>query len=185
MNNNYKKYFLKTLIITLSISAFIGIITFLIGNFGDREIKLLLTTLSIGAFSLTGLCSSVIVYKQGLKTFSIIGMIVSALAFFTTAVMIWGGYDFEVPWKLMFIFIVLSVSIAHVSLLLKMTPKNKTIKNILIGTVIFIALVALMLIKSIISNFTENEFYFRLLGVCSILDVLGTILLPILNRNKA
>ena len=39
-----------------------------------------------------------------------------------------------------------------------------------------------MLIKSTMIEFNEPEFYFRLLGVFSILDVLGTIATPILNR---
>ena len=39
-----------------------------------------------------------------------------------------------------------------------------------------------MLIKSTLTEFSESEFYFRLLGVFSILDVLGTIVTPVLNR---
>ncbi|MDX1331403.1 MAG: hypothetical protein R3252_00115, partial [Robiginitalea sp.] len=78
---NYKKYFLRTLIVALVISAVIGIVIFLVGDFGETEIKLLFTTLAIGGFSLTGLSSSTIHNRAELKLFALIGMLISVLAF--------------------------------------------------------------------------------------------------------
>ena len=179
---DFKKYFVRILVIALSISALIGIFIFLLGDFGETEAKLLLTTLAIGGYSLTGLCSSTIQNRNDLKYFSIIGMIVSVIGFLITISTIWEFDDFKNLWKGMTIFIILSVAIAHASLLLQIKPKNDNIKYLLIGTIIFISLVALMLIKSTMIEFNEPEFYFRLLGVFSILDVLGTIATPILNR---
>ena len=66
---NLRKTFLITMIISLSISALIGIIIFLFGDFGDSEVKILLTTLSIGGFSLTGLCCSVLYEKKNIFNF--------------------------------------------------------------------------------------------------------------------
>ena len=76
---NYKRYFLSVLIGALSVSALIGIFIFLAGDFGDTQVRLLLTTLTIGGFSLTGLCSSAIHGQAQLKGFSFLGMIVSVL----------------------------------------------------------------------------------------------------------
>lgn len=179
---DFKKYFLRTLVIALSISALIGIFIFLVGDFGETEIRLLLTTLTIGGYSLTGLCSASIQNRNDLKSFSIIGMIISVIGFLITIGAIWEFVDLEDIWKAMMIFIILSVAIAHASLLLQIRPKTDKIKYALIGTIVFISLVALMLIKSTLTEFDESEFFFRLLGVFSILDVLGTIATPILNR---
>ncbi len=179
---NYRKYFLRTMIIALVISAVIGIIIFLVGEFGETEIKLLLTTLAIAGYSLTGLSSSTIHNHTKFKSFSVIGMLVSVLGFLTSIILLWEIIDPDDMWQTVLIFIFLSISIAHISLLLQISPKTNNIKYALIGTIVFISIVALMLIKSTINEFEENEFYFRLLGVFAILDVLGTITTPILNR---
>ncbi len=179
---DFKKYFLRTLVIALSIGAAIGIFIFLVGDFGETEARLLLTTLAIGSYSLTGLCSAANQNRAGLKVFSITGMLISIIGFLVTLGAVWELVDLEDIWKTMVIFLILSVATAHASLLLLIRPKSKNITYSLIATMVFISLVALMLIKSIITEFDESEFYFRLLGVFSILNVLGTIVTPILNR---
>lgn len=181
-NLDFKKYFLRTLVIALTISALIGIVIFIVGEFGETETRLLLTTLTIGGYSLTGLCCATNQNRNDLKYFSIIGMLVSVIGFLITIGAIWELIDFDDTFKAMIIFIILSVAVAHISLLLLIRPKSDNIKYSLIATIVFISLVALMLIKSTINEFNDSEFYFRLLGVFSILDVLGTIATPILNR---
>lgn len=179
---DYKKYFLRTLIVALVVSAIIGIVIFLVGDFGETEIKLLFTTLAIGGFSLTGLSSSTIHTHREFKLFAVTGMLVSVIGFLMTIIAIWEIVDPDDMWQTVLVFVILALSIAHVSLLFQIRPKSKNIKYTLIGTIVFISIVALMLIKSTINKFEENEFYFRLLGVFAILDVLGTIATPILNR---
>jgi hypothetical protein len=181
-NLDFKKYFLRTLVIALSVSALIGIFIFLIGDFGETEIRLLLTTLTIGGYSLTGLCSATNQKQPNLKSFSLLGMLISVIGFAVTIGAIWEIIDFNDIWKTMVVFIILSVAIAHISLLLLITPKTANVRYSLIGTIVFVSIVALMLIKSTMTEFEESEFYFRLLGVFSILDILGTIATPIINR---
>lgn len=181
-NINFKKYFLTTLVFALSIGAIIGIFIFLVGDFGETEVKLLFTTLALGGFSLTGLCSTSIQKRIDLKSFSNIGITISVIGFFITLAIIWEIVTLDYSWKTMLVFIILSLAIAHISLLLQIKPKTNSIKYSLIGTIIFIALVAMMLIKSTLTKFEESEIYFRLLGIFSILDVLGTIVTPVLNK---
>ncbi|MCB0374840.1 MAG: hypothetical protein KDD04_02880, partial [Sinomicrobium sp.] len=70
---NYRKYFLTALIVALSVSALIGILVFLLGDFGETEMRILMTTLTIGGFSLTGLSSAVIYHRDRLRVFSVAG----------------------------------------------------------------------------------------------------------------
>lgn len=179
---DYKKYFLRTLVIALAISAAIGIFIFLVGDFGEIEIRLLLTTLTIGGFSLTGLCSATIQGRNDLRLFSRAGMLTSVLGFAVTVGAIWELVNTEQVWKWILVLVILSIATAHISLLLLLRPRSNNIKYALTATVVCITLVALMLVKSTLSEFEESEFYFRLLGVFGILDVLGTIATPILNR---
>ena len=178
----HKTFFLRSLIVALSISALIGIFIFLVGDFGDTEARILATTLSIGGFSLTGLCSANLKTSSRYEMFSNIGMIVSVLGFIFTLITIWEFAITDHDWKAMLTFIILAVAMAHVALLLLIKPKTNLIRILLIATMTCISIVAFMLIKSTWSEFKEAEFYFRVLGVFAILDVLGTIVTPIMNR---
>ena len=179
---NIKRYFLISLIIALSVSALIGIVIFLIGDFGDTEAQILLTTLSIGGYSLTGLCAATIFYKEHLKPFAVFGMVVSVLGFLTTVVGIWELVQLEDIWKPLVIFIILSFGTAHSSLLLLIEPMSDPIRYALYATLMFIAIVSFMLIVATLQEFENSEFFFRLLGVFAILDVLGTIATPLWNK---
>ena len=183
-NFNFKKIFLITMIISLSISALIGVFVFLFGDFGETEFRLLMTTLTIGGYSLTGLCCSVLYEKRKLAPLALFGIVISVIGFIYTILLIWEFIDFwdEDSWKALIIFLVLAFSTAH-SCLLLLIKSNKSLVNIaLSATLIFISIVALMLIIMVLNEFDLGEFSFRLLGVFAILDVLGTIITPILNK---
>src|SRR3989338_1505379 len=183
-NFNFKKIFLITMIISLSISALIGVFVFLFGNFGETEFRLLMTTLTIVGYSLTGLCCSVLYEKRKFAPLALFGIVISVIGFIYTILLIWEFIDFwdEDSWKALIIFLVLAFSTAH-SCLLLLIKSNKSLVNIaLSATLIFISIVALMLIIMVLNEFDLGEFSFRLLGVFAILDVLGTIITPILNK---
>lgn len=179
---NYRKFFLRSFIIALAISALIGIVIFLVGDFGETEMKILGTTLAIGGYSVTGLCCSTIYNRSEFQAYSMTGMLISVLGFIVTLISIWQIIDFDSIWKIFVTLIILSVSTAHTSLLFQITPKTKNIKYVLIATILFIAIVALMLIYAAINELEDNDLFYRVLGVFAILDVLGTIAIPILNR---
>lgn len=182
-NFNFKKTFLITMIVSLSISALIGIFVFLFGDFGETEEKLLLTTLTIGGYSLTGLCCSVLYEKRKFTTLALSGMVISIIGFLYTVLVIWEAIDLDDSWKVLIIFIVLAASTAHASLLLLIKTEKSLVNSALLATIIFISIVAFMLIILVLNEFDDvGEFYFRLLGVFAILDVLGTIVTPILNK---
>lgn len=71
---NYKKYLLISLIVALVISALIGIYIFLFSDGTETEMNVLSTTVSIGVFSLIGLCCATLQNRKGLKWLSILGV---------------------------------------------------------------------------------------------------------------
>jgi hypothetical protein len=180
-NTNFKKVFLITMIVSLSIAALIGIIIFLAGSFGELEAKILFTTLAIGGFSLTALCSSVLYDRHQHVVFSIVGMIVAVIGFLVVTFIIWTeGFGL---WKTGITLIILSGSIAQSSLLL-LIDSRKTIVNVSLSvTLLFIAITATMFIVLVVSDLEiALGIYYRLLGVFAILDVLGTIVTPIILK---
>lgn len=81
------------------------------------------------------------------------------------------------------LFFILAVSTSHISLLLLIHSENKFVSGALLSTIIAIMFVVLILIIGVLNSFKDTgEFYVRLLGVFAILDVLGTIVKPILNK---
>ena len=180
---NFKKIFLVTMVISLVISALIGIIVFLLGEFGTTETKLLLTTLIIGIYSLTGLCSASLYEKMKFLPFALFGIVISVMGFFITLLTIWNAIGLKNIWKMVIILIILAASSAHISLLLLIDSENVLVNGSLLSTFIAIMFVALMLIIAVLNNFEDTgEFYFRIVGVFAILDVIGTIVTPILNK---
>ena len=107
---------------------------------------------------------------------------VTAIGFVVTIIPIWEFIEIDDIWKTMIIFIILTVAIAHTSLLLQIKPKTKNIKYSMIVTIFFISTVTLMLIRSTLKESDTTEIEGRLIGVLFILDVLGTVVTPILNR---
>jgi hypothetical protein len=183
--NDIKKIFLKTLIVSLSATGLLGIFIFLFGKFGETEGRLLLTTLSMGGCSLTGLCCSTIYPSEKYKIFSIIGIGTAGLCFVLTLFNIWGDFkNLENTWKLLLSLIVLTITFAHISLLLNIKIVNQLVKNTLTATTIFIGIVAFMLLTLIVGGFGKGDFFYRLLGVFGILDIVGTIVTPILNKTQ-
>lgn len=178
-----KKVFLVSLIASLSVSALVAILIFLIGNFGETEARLLFTTLSIGGYSITGLCSAALYDKRKYTGFALLGIVIAVIGFLVTVGGIWEIIDFDTTWKAVAVCAILSLSIAHASLLLLAKSENGLVKSLLYATIVFIVVVAGMLIHLIVLDFNAvGEYYYRLLGVFAVVDVLGTILVPILRR---
>lgn len=185
--NKLKRIFLLTMIISLSVSALLGIGAIVFGDFGEITLKIICSTISIGAYSLLALCCSTIFSKPKLKYFSFFGMSFCILSLFYALFMIWQEiellWEYEIIFKLVFTTILVSIVLAQVSLLLLIKLKNKKVKISLYSTlslaVIFL-LVTLGLIYEIIN--LDNDISSKLYIILIILDVLGTILTPIIAK---
>jgi hypothetical protein len=125
---------------------------FFFGNFGGIEVRVLFTTLAIGGYSLTGLCSSVFFDRNEYLPVAFAGMLISVLASLLTVESIWDifpygeSFLFAPIWELVLISSILAFAIAHSSLLL-LARSHKTIINVtLTATIVSGLTIALMLI---------------------------------------
>jgi hypothetical protein len=185
-NIDFKKVFLVTLIASLSISALCAIIIFLLGDFGELQLKILVTTLTIGVFSLTGLCCATLLNKQRFPLLAIFGIIASMWGILSINLLIWKIVNWDTSdsyWNSVIITIILSFSIAHSCLLLLINSKSSIVKTSLVITLLSISIVAIGLIILTLIEFANiNNIWYRILGVFAVLDVLGTIVTPILLK---
>jgi hypothetical protein len=178
-----RKVFLISLVTSLTIGSLIGIFIFLFGELGDIEVKILLTTVSVGGFSLAGLVSSVSYEKHLYKTFSLISIITAVSGFSVMILTIWEILSFGDVWKIALVLTIFSVALAHISISLFMKTDKPIVNAAATSTIVAISIVAGMLVYLVLSEVSGfGEFYFRLLGVFVILDVLGTIVTPILSK---
>lgn len=179
-----KRYFIIALITSLLASGLMGILVLLIGSFGEIEFRVLLSTFTIGVFSVTslaGLRNFESEYEE-YRRFAILSIIFSIAAMILTLSLIWVNADYF-PWKPALVSIVLAVSTSHVSLLLPARNKTQLLNTVTTITFAAIAFVAAFIILIIVAEDADlNEFTYRILGVFAILDVIGTVMTPVLAR---
>ena len=178
-------------IVSLSIAALLGIVTLFTGEFGDVQAKILLTTLLVAAFAITALCHLAVVGRS-LRIVGYVGIAASALALVLGLILIWVSWD---NWSDVFSYVaqglgvlsIVAASLAQANLLLLLAARRQRVIRIgLYVTLGAIALLALLLSLTIITEGdipgSDGDLYWRFIGVIAILDVLGTIVLPVLGR---
>jgi len=182
---NYKRFLLITMVSSLVVCALVGIYILLFGDWGETEMKVFSTTQIVAFFSLLGFCSSLHQNRKYFKWISIMGVFASLVGFVLTTYMIWWtmeeGQNGDV-WRAAFIAGIIAFCLAHISLMLLVKLKSRLTKYVLIATIVFILIVAGMMINAVICDFDLGDRCLRLLGVFAILDVLGTITTPLINK---
>ncbi|MER3388946.1 MAG: hypothetical protein RJQ01_02830 [Microcella sp.] len=176
------------IIISFSGAALVGIIALLGGDFGETQGKILLTTVLFGAFSITALCHLAIA-DRAMRLVGMSGLLASGVALVTGLVLIWRDWadsDLEVWFRVFAAGGILAVSFAHANLLLLLVGRRRAaIRWGLAATLVAIAVVAVMLILPIVTDGgipgeDAADVYWRVFGVIAILDVLGTVVVPVL-----
>ena len=176
------------IIISFSGAALVGIVALLGGDFGETQGKILLTTVLFGAFSITALCHLAIA-DRAMRIVGVSGLLASGVALVTGLVLVWRDWEdagLEVWFRVFGAAAVLAVSFAHANLLLLLAGRRRAaIRWGLAATLATIAVVAVMLILPIVTGGDipgedAGDVYWRVLGVIAILDVLGTVVVPVL-----
>ena len=176
------------IIVSFSLAAVVGIIALLSGDFGETQGRIVLTTLLLGATSITALCHLAIA-DRAMRIVGFVGLAASTVTLVTGLVLIWrdwGATDFDEWLKVFATAGIIAVSFAHANLLLLLAGRRRAVIRIgLMVTLVMIAVVAIMIILPIVSEgeipgVGNEEWYWRLFGVVGILDVLGTVVVPVL-----
>jgi hypothetical protein len=177
------------IIVSLSVTALVGIVVLVSGSSDDTLGHILLTTLVLAAFSVTSLCHLAVVGKAP-QVVGFVGIVASAGAFVAAEVLIWSANIFssdnsENWFRALGVLTVLALSLAHANLMLLLQSRKRQVVRIGLGVTLgLIALVAIGIWIPLLDNGTfpddnSSAWYWRLFGVLAILDVLGTIVLPV------
>lgn len=179
-----RRWAVIAIIVSLSVTAVIGIVTLLGGSFGDVQSKVMLTTLVIGVFSVLALADLAVAGRR-FQWSGYLGILTAAIALGMSLSMIWGeAWSHEAFWKTFGIIAVLAGSLAHANLLLLLGERRRPVVQASLWiTVALVALLAGMIIALILTDGDiGSDAYARVLGTVAILDVLGTIVVPVVSR---
>jgi hypothetical protein len=184
-----KRTFLMTLVGSLVISALlaIGIIVFSNG-FDETEVKILMTTVLIGLYSVAMFVHALLHEKSSgdlqKRRFSVLSIGVTSLTLVLTVAFVWNLNSYA-AW---FIRVVETANVAtvvltHWNLLLLMTPRRQWISSLRASAMALSFLAGLMILGPVWwSHFDVGLWYPKLITVLVILSICGTIVSPVLQR---
>jgi hypothetical protein len=182
MMNQIKKPLLWSFIVFLCISALIGIVGVLSGDFGEFQAKVLATTSITALASICGLSCSAYCDRSKVPVVGQVGVGLALLFGVMVVVGIWGEIDEWEYWRLALTAMVYGVAFAHVlALLLLRLPAGHGWLHVVTG--VLIAALA-TLIVGIMWAEDASEGIFKLLSVLAILVGLGTLVIPVVSRLK-
>jgi hypothetical protein len=181
---NIKKLFLYLSIASVALSALIGIVVILFGNFGELESKVLLTTLTVTVTSILGLaCGAYLESGRG-RILPLAGIMFAVVTFAMWLIVIWAGSN---PPGSSFMEITMSATLlaaacSHLSLLSLATLAAK-FQWTQTAAAVLIWLATALIFALIWANLHDYEGTIgRVLGVLGILVATVTILTPVLHR---
>jgi hypothetical protein len=180
------------LIVSISITAVIGIVVLLTGAFGETQGRVLLTTLLIAGFSTVALCHLAVAGRP-VRIVGFVGLGVSAISLLLGLILIW------MPWtsalsealggigRWFGVTGIVALTLAQANLLLLLAGRRHLLVRIAMAvTLTALGVVALMLVLPILSEgsipgYEQGDAYWRGFGVVAIVDALGTVALPIVG----
>ena len=174
----------KLVVGSFSIAALLGILALLGGGeISSVQGNVLLTTLVVGVESLAVLCY-LAVGETRRAWLGVVGGVVSLVPFGVALWLVWGSWDDgELIFKSFGVGLTLAASVAQACLLLGLSdPPRGRVRSLLPLTLALVAVLALMIVGPILAEQDPGDVYWRVLGIVAILDVLGTVLVIVLQR---
>jgi hypothetical protein len=187
MRQNNQKLILISVIIVI-IAGLMGALSVVAEGIGITSGKIFATSLSILIYGITATICMVVMSKQETYVLGLVGIFVSICGFVLTMVMIIGSVLDEVLAKMDGVMFVVSVALAHISLLYHFNMQNKYAFYARIAASVFISLFTFLLIFLIFEPFSTMSGWFydqsilKIMFACFILDLTATLLVPLCNR---
>ena len=176
-----RRIIVAVIVVSFSVAAIMGIIALLARDLGDVGVKVLLTTATVGLYSIAVLCCATLAGKR-LSGFGIAGAAVAVLAAAYTVTLIWiaDGLRSDVVYQFLGSLIALTVAWALASLLLLLADRGRPVVAWGLRVTLGLFAALLLLIWYLIwGEVGSGEVFGRLLGILSILAALGAVVVPV------
>jgi len=180
--HSIKRLLLYMVVGGLIVAALGGIYVLLFGTFGDTEVKILLTTLSISYFSVTSLSCAAIYEKKRRGLLAIPGLALSIAGFALFLPGVWAEWwRYELVAKSTAILAVFSFSFAQ-ACLLSFPTLQRRVAWVYYAAVVSILTLAALISGMIVSEPRDGEWVIRITGAVAILDACLSLCVPVLHR---
>lgn len=177
------------MIASVSVSALLGIFVILFGDFGEFEVKVLMTTVTITCTSILGLACGAYFETGRSKILPISGIVFAIISAILWIVLIWtAAYNEEFIFKLVASSTLLAVSCSHLSLLLLAKLDRRFIWSRYLVFVCVAILSAILLYIIWFEPKSDEDIISRIIGVLSIIIAAVTVVTPVfhkLSRNES
>lgn len=176
-----KRLWLKILIASVAISAALGIYALLAGDFGETEVRILLSSLTVSATSILSMACGVTWERRRVGSVPPAGAFLAIVAGVLILIGIWAEIeDFDNFWKPVISVSIVATACAHASLmgLAELEPRFRWAQAAAYGLA-FVVAVGLVIM---ICAESDDETAWRAIGVCSVLLSAMTITVPLLHR---
>lgn len=181
-----KRIFLYLLIGSVAMSAVVAIGVLIFGEFGNFEVRVIMTTLTVTVTSILGLaCGAYIESGRG-RIMPITGIALSIAAALMTFLIIWNVYDRSESFiKATGSVTLLALCCSHLSLLsLARLDKRFAWSQILVFGAVWL-LAAILLYLMWFEPEGDSDLVFRMIGILSILIAAVTVMTPVFHRLSA
>ena len=180
---NLRRLFLYLLIASIGLSAIIGIGVILFGNFGEIEVRVLFTTLTVTVTSIFGLaCGAYLETGRG-KYLPLAGIALSIVSALMCFLIIWNVLDdSELFIKSFLTGVLLAASCSHLSLLSLARLDSRFAWTRIAAVACVILLVLIFLYILWFEPKGDSDLIYRVLGVIGILLASITVVTPILHK---
>lgn len=178
-----KKLFLIAAIVSVAVSAVIGVGVILLGSFGDFETKVLLTTVTVSVISILGLACGAYLETRQMRWLPVAGIVFAVVSGVMWIALIWGGmYRENYFTETLMSATLLAAAAAHVSLvsIAKLDKRFLWSRWALYACVA--ALVSILLWLTWTHFDPTDTWFARVLGALSIVVAALTILTPVLHK---
>ncbi|MBT7162497.1 MAG: hypothetical protein HN904_06935 [Victivallales bacterium] len=176
----FRRASLRTFLGFLALTAAVAVVSVLSGDFGETQVKVLLTTLTISAASMCAMACAAFIEKRKRRELGLAGISLAIVSALLTILGIWSEASSERYWKLVLTFVVFAVAFAHVFMLLlpSLSERHSWFQAL---SSVSIAILACQIIFAFWAE-VSDDFYYRLLAVVSIIVALETLTVPILMK---
>lgn len=182
-----RKFLLRLIIASLSISAVLGIISVWWAGLGETGTKILASAIAADAAGVLALCCAGPAQSASHRAIQVTGILSACLGLAVGVYLIWSGMTTGAPGEAIgratAVLFLLAAASAHACLVLPLRSHSRPARTVVTGTVLCTAAAAELTANyALFPNFDPGNGYVRALTVILILDALGTILILLTRR---
>ncbi len=180
-----RRVIVNVTVASFSLAALLGVLALLAGGeFGETQVRVLLTTLVVGVVSVAVLCY-LATAGTAYQPVGAFGGLVVVVPLATSLLMIWsdGESSSEAVVEAFGVGTILAATLAQACLLLVLAAgRGAGLRVLLALTVLLATLLAVILSALVLGMEADDDVTARLVGVVAILDVLGTVVVAALAK---